>query len=99
MSGYLREIAAEAERRGYAFNASLIADLPSCDLLQETRGQLDFEWQHLRSKLSLRSPAWYAKCKQTVRPEAHPLFRIGPGPVRDWEKSSATVQKIDAHSI
>ena len=55
--------------------------------MDETRGQLLYEWKHLRTKLKKRSPKVYEDIKKVKKPEGHPLFRIVPGAVRDWEKT------------
>ncbi|HCX01947.1 MAG TPA: DNA lyase, partial [Syntrophaceae bacterium] len=41
---------------------------------------------HLRAKLAVRNPGQYARLRRVRSPEPHPLFRIVPGPVRDWER-------------
>src|SRR5471032_289070 len=53
---FLRAIADEATRRGYHFDAKRIPALRTADAITETRGQLLYEWEHLRAKLWLRSP-------------------------------------------
>lgn len=86
IAAYLRGVADEAARRGYQFDESKIASPRFSHQLDETRGQLLFEWKHLRAKLRTRSPEWYREVRKLACPEAHPLFRIVAGPVRDWEK-------------
>ena len=49
-----------------------------------TEGQLAFEAAHLRAKLEVRDPARRATLPQLPGP--HPLFRVVPGGVEDWEK-------------
>jgi hypothetical protein len=83
---FLHELAAEAGRRGYKFDASRIAGSPTARKIRETRGQLDYEWAHLRRKLGARAPAVARRLRHVVRPEPHPLFRIVVGEVRAWEK-------------
>ncbi|MBE0596777.1 MAG: DNA lyase [Desulfuromonadales bacterium] len=87
---FLQAIAAEALVRRYAFDSSRILAAPTTDTIEETEGQLLFEWQHLRAKLAQRTPLWYRRAEQCERPEANPLFTILPGPVRPWEKGVAT---------
>src|SRR6185295_19223098 len=72
INAYLAAVHAEATARGYSFARS-------------TRGQMNYEWRHLRRKLALRSPALLGKLRHVKRPSAHPLFRSRPGPVADWE--------------
>lgn len=87
VASYLTVIEIEARRRGYKFNASKIADEKLRGQMSETRGQLLHEWEHLRAKLRARSPDVYREFENVDLPMAHPLFRIVPGRVRDWEKS------------
>lgn len=83
---FLAGLAAEARRRGYRFNAAKIARGRLRRRIKETRGQLLYEWRHLRAKLRGRSPEVYRRLRSVTRPAAHPLFRIVPGGVREWEK-------------
>jgi hypothetical protein len=88
IAAYLRAIHDEARRRGYRFDAGKIARHDRAARIVATRGQLDYEWRHLRVKLRRRAPAWHAQFKKLARPQAHPLFRIVPGGVADWEVRS-----------
>jgi hypothetical protein len=86
IAAYLAALAKEAGRRGYNFDLSKISEPRFAGKLVETRGQLLFEWQHLKHKLRARTPGLYRECRSLACPRAHPLFRIVPGSVRDWEK-------------
>lgn len=83
---FLHAIAVEAGRRGYSFDTNKILGPRTAIKLCETRGQLDYEWQHLRRKLKRRAPDLARRWREVTRPKPHPLFRIVPGPVQDWEK-------------
>ena len=83
---YLHAVLAEADSRGYAFVAARINRSRGSGRLAVTRGQLDYEWQHLQKKLAARDPDWLAKLGKVARPRAHPLFRVVPGGVEDWER-------------
>jgi len=83
IAAYLRAVRAEAQRRGYRFDGKKIARARGARRLAVTRGQLDYEWTHLRAKLRSRSPAWLAALGP--RPAPHPLFRVVRGGVADWE--------------
>jgi hypothetical protein len=90
IAAYLVVLAKEADRRGYTFDASRISTPRFEGKLVETRGQLLFEWRHLKRKLRDRSPQLYRQFRSLPCPRPHPLFRIVQGPVRDWEKQSRT---------
>ena len=83
---YLRAVHDEAAERRYRFAAEKIDSARSRQQLAVTRGQLDYEWQHLMAKLRSRDPALAAMLSHVQRPHAHPLFRIVPGDVATWEK-------------
>lgn len=86
LAGYLATVQAEAVRRGYRFDASKIGVKRSRGKLRETRGQLLYEWRHLLRKLKQRDPERRRNLATVKIPAPHPLFKIVPGPVRDWEK-------------
>jgi hypothetical protein len=83
---YLAAVHVEAAARGYRFPADKIARRRATRSFAETKGQLLYEWEHLRKKLRRRSPEQFARIKQVRTPEPHPLFVIVPGGVRDWER-------------
>ena len=82
---FLAAIADEAVKRGYQFDATKIADEGTAEPIVETRGQLLYEWEHLRAKLRVRSPEVYLRVRSVKSPEPHPLFQIVPGEIRAWE--------------
>ena len=87
IAGYLRVVAKEAASRGYAFDMARIVECERpAQSISETKGQLLYEWEHLGRKLQRRSPEWYRDRVAGLSPNAHPLFRIVAGGVRDWER-------------
>lgn len=86
VAAYLAAVLEEAQRRGYAFDATKIARVRRSEGIIETKGQLLYEWRHLLEKLARRSPKQYAICRRVRVPDPHPLFRIVPGRRRDWER-------------
>lgn len=87
ISAYLHGVLAEAEKRGYRFDKTRIGAVPFYGQVEESEGQLIFEWSHLLVKLKDRSPAFYGEYRGIELPVAHPLFRIVPGEKSDWERS------------
>lgn len=83
---YLRALHDEARRRGYSFDAAKIGRQSPCKKITETEGQLQYEWAHLKRKLRQRNPALYRTLRGIQSPEAHPLFRMVAGGVREWER-------------
>jgi hypothetical protein len=86
LAGYLAAVHEESVRRGYNFDASKIGTPRFSGKLKETRGQLEYEWRHLKRKLKLRDPQRHRDSLTVKNPAPHPRFRIVPGEVRDWEK-------------
>ena len=82
---YLYAIYGEAIRREYHFDVTKIQSVGDVNCIEATDGQLNYEWDHLKAKLHIRSPAWLASLEPLSTPQAHPLFRIVPGSVADWE--------------
>lgn len=82
---YLRAIYSEAVAREYSFDKTRIVACGRCKPIPATRGQLDYEWAHLRAKLMIRDPSRLAGWNCIASPEPHPLFQIIPGAVADWE--------------
>jgi hypothetical protein len=90
ISQYLTSIFEESIRRGYRFNKGRIGPLINTILMEETQGQLLYEWGHLKSKLALRDPELLERHQSISMPLSHPLFKIVPGNVRAWEKIKAS---------
>ncbi len=86
INSYLAGILSEAQLRGYSFDGSKVGPIRRRAKIVSTRGQLQYEWQHLLRKLRARSPAQYRRLCEISSPLPHPLFRIVAGPVADWER-------------
>ncbi len=86
ISAYLGAIHEEATARGYSFDRSKIGRLRDVERIRVTRGQLEFEWQHLLAKVAKRNPAHYRKLRRIRTPGCHPLVRLRAGDVEAWER-------------
>ncbi len=86
LATYLKFVHEESVRRGYNFDGSKIGTRHSRGKIRETRGQLLYEWSHLKRKLKLRDPERHRELVSVKIPKPHPLFKIIPGRVRAWEK-------------
>jgi hypothetical protein len=86
LAAYLKAVHDEAGERGYKFNAAKIGRQKFRGKIKETRGQLLYEWRHLKRKLKKRDPKRLRKFALVKNPAPHPLFKIVPGEVREWEK-------------
>jgi hypothetical protein len=86
IADYLRAVRAEACRRGYRFAADRISRARGGGHIAVSRGQLDYEWQHLVAKLRRRDPQWLERFGRIDAVRPHPLFRVTRGGIADWEK-------------
>ena len=97
IDAYLAGVYAEAMARGYSFDRSKIGPDQVPDPIPVTSGQISHEWQHLLSKLSVRSTPLFERWKMVEGPACHPLFRPCAGPVAPWERVQvAPVNRGDA---
>lgn len=85
IAAYLRALQREAAARGYQFSAEKINAAEFTGRIACTRGQLLYEWNHLKRKLEARDERKYRESQAVEEPEAHPLFHIIEGDVEDWE--------------
>ena len=86
IAAYLHAVHAEAATRGYRFDAGKISAGRTAPRIAVTRGQLEFERRHLMAKLEARAPAWRSALGAPDAVAPHPLFRVVPGEVADWER-------------
>jgi hypothetical protein len=87
LAAYLKAVHDESARHGYKFDASRIGWRHFRGKIEETRGQLLCEWLRLKRKLKKRDSKRHHDFASVGIPAPHPLFRIVPGKVREWEKS------------
>jgi hypothetical protein len=83
---YLAAVCDEAERRGYRFDRAKLGRARTRARLPVSEGQVAYEWRHLLVKLRRRRPELRRLLAGVAKPRAHPLFRVVPGPVAEWEK-------------
>src|SRR5262245_2171043 len=84
ISTYLWAVVDDARARGYNFDASKIAMRKSGVSIPVTRGQLEFEFEHLRKKLRARDRAGFRVLSPT-RVIPRPRMRGIAGKVETWE--------------
>jgi hypothetical protein len=88
ISAYLSAVHSEALQRGYAFDPGKVGPALAAEPIAVTRGQLEYEWEHLLRKLSVRSPAHYRRWRAVARPECHPFMRRCAGRIESWERGA-----------
>ena len=82
---YLRAVYGEAVNRGYQFREEKINPARFTGAIACTRGQLLYEWEHLKRKLGARDKAKFGEIQFIEEPEPHPVFHLVEGGVEDWE--------------
>jgi hypothetical protein len=91
IADYLRGIYTEASRRGYKFSEDKIEAAALAGRIACTRGQLLYEWNHLKMKLRARDAGRYRELEGIGEPEPHPIFDIIEGGIEDWEITEGRV--------
>jgi hypothetical protein len=76
----------ESIARGYDFDRSKFGPAVLPRRIAVTRGQLEYEWNWLMSKLRKRNPGLYRQHRKLSAPRVHPLFRLRQGGVAEWER-------------
>lgn len=97
INAYLYYVWLESNRRGYRFDAAKLdsnADTLSEKILPVTRGQVQYEWQHLLRKVQMRDTDWYSRIQPVSSGEVllHPVFYLIEGNIEGWER----VKDIDS---
>lgn len=85
IASYLRVIANEADRRGYNFDRSKIINKKLQSRINVTSGQMEYEINHLLSKLKKRDPNQYRKLQNIKTIEVHPQLIQIKGKIEPWE--------------
>lgn len=82
---YLGIVYTESLKRGYHFDSGKFTLVKKPLKLRVARGQLNYEFGHLLSKLKVRYPKLYKEVKKTKKIESHSLFKVVKGEIEDWE--------------
>ncbi len=83
---YLDEIHQESLKRGYNFNKSKIHSNRCTSKIKVTKGQLNYEFLHLKKKLKIRDFNAYQKIRAIKNPEPSQIFNIVDGGIESWER-------------
>jgi hypothetical protein len=86
IGSYLLGVHAEATARGYNFDRSKLGVVRAHRRIAVTEGQVQYEWEHLMRKLSVRNKALRKQWRAVDSPECHPLFEQAPGDIESWER-------------
>ncbi len=81
---YLDSVCKEAYERGYRFDRTKIGDYKAGLSIPVTSGQLTYEKEHLKRKLSIRDLNKLALIDEEML-NLHPLFNLIDGDIEHWE--------------
>jgi len=82
---YLSEVYKESIIRGYHFDATKFNTCSQSLLLPVTKGQIQYEMQHLLNKLKSRDTHKHLDLINLLTIEPHPLFKMVEGEMEEWE--------------
>lgn len=88
---YLSHVVVEAVARGYSFDQSKILkpNMSARKILKVSRGQLRYEFAHLRKKLKRRDKAKFKEVQHVAAARAHPMMGVVMGGIAEWERLSS----------
>lgn len=82
---YLGGVYEEAVLRNYNFDKNKFRKPKRKTSIAVTRGQMEYEFNHLLLKLKRRDRKKYEAIKNIRCIEPHPLFKVKKGPRENWE--------------
>ena len=82
---YLYYIHRESLNRGYHFQQGKIDRITSRRKMIVSSGQVDYERQHLLTKLRTRDHVRFATIQKIKELDVHPIFRVVKGETAEWE--------------
>jgi len=83
---YLYKLWLEASSRNYNFDKSKFILIEDIERIPVTKGQIEFERNHLLGKLRERDRYKQNEVLIVSNIEVHPLFKIVEGKIESWEK-------------
>lgn len=86
IASYLLEIYRESQNRGFEFDRKKIAEKGTNKKIKVTRGQVEFELDHLKKKLKGRDEAKYKEIMTIRASKTNPIFIMTAGDIESWEK-------------
>lgn len=85
IDAFLTEIYKEAVRRNFSYSKEKIRMIEGIPPIPVTKGQLEYEFEHLKRKLQKRGPELLVKLPVLSNLKPHPLFEAIEGAVEEWE--------------
>ncbi len=85
IDSYLMSVYEESKQRSYNFDRNKIGPDFTVSKIKVTRGQIQYEFNHLRSKLKIRDHLKYIELLETNEPDTNPIFVVVEGEIEPWE--------------
>ena len=73
---YLSCVLKEANKRKFNFDKSKIKNIKTDEKIKVTKGQVLYEFVHLKKKLEYRDPDRYKELEKIKFPELNPIFEL-----------------------
>ncbi|MCX8189942.1 MAG: pyrimidine dimer DNA glycosylase/endonuclease V [Candidatus Diapherotrites archaeon] len=86
INSYLTYVFEEAKKRDYRFRKDKITAMEMRSIIPVKKGQIEYEFKHLKNKLLVRDKSAYEKCLLVRKIEPNPVFKIVHGGIEPWEK-------------
>ncbi len=86
INSYLEQIFIESQSRGYNFDKSKIGSKKFKGKIIVTKGQIEYEFEHLKNKLKTRNVKKFLELKKISKIEPNPIFKTISGKIEEWEK-------------
>jgi hypothetical protein len=83
---YLCFVLKEALKRGCNFDKSKMCESFTKEKIPVKKGQLSYEFEHLKKKLKSRSPKKARELEKVEKIRTHPVFYSTKGNVEPWER-------------
>ena len=83
---YLSEVYNEAINRKFNFDRTKFSIAERIEIIEVTTGQINYEFSHLKKKLSKRDLDKFNEIANVTIPEANPFFNVVKGELEEWEK-------------
>lgn len=86
INNYLSVVYIEAVKRNYNFDESKFESSIDIEKIEVTLGQMVYELNHLKKKLSVRDRKKLSEIISVEVPESNTVFKVVKGEVEEWER-------------
>ncbi|MDD4382105.1 MAG: pyrimidine dimer DNA glycosylase/endonuclease V [Candidatus Dojkabacteria bacterium] len=88
INAYLKIVYDESVKRGYKFSKDKLKTMKFNEKLIVSKGQIDFEFNHLLKKLKIRDKNMFEKLRNIAEIAVNPLFFVKDGGIDMWERGN-----------